>query len=45
MPLDSLVDDDGIGGVVTDAAQQGKSSAPRGVAEGVGTVGSVLVTG
>ena len=45
MPLDGLVDDDGIRGVVTDAAQQGKSSAPGGAAEGEGTVGTVIVPG
>ena len=45
MPLDGLVDDDGIRSVVTDAAQQGKSSAPGGAAEGEGTVGTVIVPG
>ena len=43
MSLDGLIDDDGIRGVVADAAQQGKSSAPCGAAEGEGTVGTVKV--
>ena len=34
MPLDGLVDDEGIRGVVADAAQQGMSSAPCSAAEG-----------
>ena len=45
MPLDGLIDDDGIRGEIADAAQQGKSSAPGGAAEGEGTVGTVIVPG